>query len=69
MKTGGRGKAPGRRGATTDRAENKKRDKGSREKETGEGSEKASRGRETTKKESREADESRGGVAEAKRGR
>jgi len=42
----GRGKAPRGRGATTGRVESKERGKGSREKETGEETDKASRGRE-----------------------
>ena len=45
MKRGGRGKALGGRGATTDRAESKKEDEGSREKGTGGRSKKASKGR------------------------
>jgi len=51
------------------RVESKKRGKGGREKETGGGTEKISRGGETTKRGSKEADKCRGGVVEAKRGR
>ena len=48
--------------------ESKKRGEGSREKETGGGTEEASRERETTERGSEETDKGRGGMAETKRG-
>ena len=65
----GKGKALGGRGATTGRAESKKRGKGGREKETEGGTEEASREREMTERGSRETDEGRERTAETKRGR
>ena len=67
MKRRGRGKAPRGRGATTGGVESKERGESSREKETGEETDKASRGREMSKRESGEIDEGRGGTAEATR--
>ena len=68
IKRGGRGKALGGRGETIGRVQSKKRDKGSWEKETREGSEKASRGEETAKGGSKETDKGRAGITKAKRG-
>jgi len=48
MKTRGRGKAPRGRGATTGRAESKKRGEGGREEETGGGTAETSGGGEAT---------------------
>jgi len=66
-KTRGRGKAPRRRGATTGGVESEKRDKGGSEEKTGKRTVKVSGGGETIKGGSREAEEGRGGTAEAKR--
>jgi len=49
------------------KAKSKKRGKGSREKKTGEENKKVSGGEEMTKRGSKEADEGRGGMVEAKR--
>ena len=68
IKRGGRDKALGGRGETTGRVQSKKRGEGSWEKETREGSEKASRGEETAKEESREIDKDRARTTKAKRG-
>jgi len=67
MKTRSRDKAPGGRGATTGGVESKKRGEGSREKEIGGGTEKASGERETINRGNRETDESKGEMVETKR--
>jgi len=69
MKTGGRGKAPRKRRATTGGAESKKRGKGGREEKTEGGTEKVSRGGEITKGRSGEANEGKGRTMEATRNR
>jgi len=59
VKTRGRSKPPRGRGATIGRVESEKRDKGSREEETGGGTAEASGGGETTEEGSGETNEGR----------